>query len=32
MVFAVTPELQHDPRAGERKLYSRVPFIQRGTF
>lgn len=32
MVFAGTPELQHDPRAGERKLYSRVPFIQRGTF
>lgn len=32
MVFGATPVLQDDPRAGERALYQRVPFVQRGTF
>jgi para-nitrobenzyl esterase len=31
MVFAATPSLQDDPRGGERRLYRRAPFIQRGT-
>lgn len=31
MVFNVTSRLEYDPRGGERKLYQRVPFIQRGT-
>ena len=32
MVFAATPAMQDDPRGGERALYQRVPFLQRGTF
>lgn len=32
MVFAATPVMQDDPRGGERALYQRVPFVQRGTF
>ncbi len=32
MVFGATPVLRDDPRGGERELYSRVPFVQRGTF
>ena len=31
MVFDVTSRLEYDPRGGERKLYQRAPFIQRGT-
>ena len=31
MVFAATPVMQDDPRGGERALYQRVPFVQRGT-
>ena len=31
MVFAATPTMQDDPRGGERALYQRVPFVQRGT-
>jgi para-nitrobenzyl esterase len=31
MVFGDTPVLQDDPRGGERRLYGRVPFVQRGT-
>jgi para-nitrobenzyl esterase len=31
MVFDVEPRLEHDPRGGERMLYQRAPFIQRGT-
>ena len=31
MVFAERPSLQHDPRGGERRLYQRAPFLQRGT-
>ena len=32
MVFGASPILQDDPRGGERALYQRVPFVQRGTF
>ncbi|WP_251044393.1 MULTISPECIES: carboxylesterase family protein [unclassified Lysobacter] len=32
LLFDVPPRLAHDPRGGERRLYERVPFIQRGTF
>jgi para-nitrobenzyl esterase len=32
MVFDVESRLEHDPRGGERMLYQRAPFIQRGTF
>jgi para-nitrobenzyl esterase len=32
MVFGATPVMQDDPRGGERALYQRAPFIQRGTF
>ena len=32
MVFDLVPRLENDPRGGERKLYQRAPFIQRGTF
>ena len=32
MVFGAQPTLQDDPRGGERRLYQRAPFIQRGTF
>ena len=31
MVLDDTPRMQDDPRGGERKLYQRVPFVQRGT-
>ncbi len=31
MVFDDESSLQDDPRGGERRLYERVPFIQRGT-
>jgi para-nitrobenzyl esterase len=31
MVFGTTPLMQDDPRGGERRLYARVPFVQRGT-
>lgn len=32
MVFGATPALQDDPRGGERLLYRRAPFLQRGTY
>ncbi|WP_223621806.1 carboxylesterase family protein [Lysobacter sp. ESA13C] len=32
LLFDAQPRLVEDPRAGERKLYERVPFVQRGTF
>ncbi|MBN1379807.1 MAG: carboxylesterase/lipase family protein [Gammaproteobacteria bacterium] len=32
MVFDNPSSLQNDPRGGERKLYARVPFMQRGTY
>lgn len=32
MLFDVEPRLENDPRGGERRLYQRAPFIQRGTF
>ncbi|WP_454830444.1 carboxylesterase/lipase family protein [Pseudoxanthomonas wuyuanensis] len=32
MVFDDNTRLVDDPRGGERKLYERVPFVQRGTF
>ena len=32
MVFDRSPRMEHDPRGGERRLYQRVPFVQRGTF
>ncbi|RZA34814.1 MAG: carboxylesterase/lipase family protein [Lysobacteraceae bacterium] len=32
MVFDIPSRLEHDPRGGERRLYQRAPFIQRGTF
>ena len=31
MVFDVHTRLENDPRGGERRLYQRAPFIQRGT-
>ncbi|MGH8025926.1 MAG: carboxylesterase/lipase family protein [Pseudoxanthomonas sp.] len=31
MLFGATPRMHDDPRGGERRLYQRVPFIQRGT-
>ncbi|HWS77943.1 MAG TPA: carboxylesterase family protein, partial [Thermomonas sp.] len=31
MVFGATPVMQDDPRGGERRLYQRAPFLQRGT-
>ncbi len=31
MVFDNTSRLAHDPRGGERRLYQRAPFVQRGT-
>lgn len=31
MVFDDDSRLEHDPRGGERRLYQRVPFMQRGT-
>ena len=32
MVFGTRPVMRDDPRGGERRLYQRVPFVQRGTF
>jgi para-nitrobenzyl esterase len=32
MVFDDDTRMEDDPRGGERRLYERVPFIQRGTF
>ncbi|SDK20479.1 para-nitrobenzyl esterase [Catalinimonas alkaloidigena] len=32
MVFDEHSRLENDPRGGERELYSRVPFMQRGTY
>ncbi|HEV8693204.1 MAG TPA: carboxylesterase/lipase family protein [Lysobacter sp.] len=32
MVFDEHTRMEDDPRGGERRLYERVPFIQRGTF
>ena len=32
LVFNEKSALAFDPRGDERKLYARVPFIQRGTF
>ncbi|MDH5834281.1 carboxylesterase/lipase family protein [Luteimonas sp. M1R5S59] len=31
MVFGDEPRLEADPRDGERRLYARAPFVQRGT-
>jgi len=31
MVFDLTSQVENDPRGGERELYQRAPFIQRGT-
>lgn len=31
LVFDTLPRIEEDPRGGERRLYQRVPFIQRGT-
>jgi para-nitrobenzyl esterase len=32
MVFDASSRLERDPRGGERQLFERAPFIQRGTF
>lgn len=32
LLLDTSPRLADDPRGGERQLYGRVPFIQRGTF
>ena len=32
LVVADTPRIELDPRGGERRLYQRAPFVQRGTF
>jgi len=32
MVFGDAPRMEDDPRGGERRLYRRAPFVQRGTF
>ena len=32
LVFADAPRMQDDPRGGERRLYARAPFVQRGAF
>jgi para-nitrobenzyl esterase len=32
MLFDVECKLADDPRAGERRLFSQVPYIQRGTY
>jgi para-nitrobenzyl esterase len=32
MVFDSVSRLELDPRGGERRLFDRAPFIQRGTF
>jgi para-nitrobenzyl esterase len=31
MVFSDAPRMEDDPRGGERRLYQRAPFVQRGT-
>jgi para-nitrobenzyl esterase len=31
LIFDAESRLQHDPRGGERRLYQRAPFVQRGT-
>jgi len=31
MLFDVPSRVQNDPRGGERRLYQRAPFVQRGT-
>ena len=31
MLFGATPSMHDDPRGGERRLYQRAPFLQRGT-
>jgi para-nitrobenzyl esterase len=31
LIFDTESRLQHDPRGGERRLYQRAPFVQRGT-
>ena len=31
MVFNVPSRMENDPRGGERRLYQRAPFVQRGT-
>jgi para-nitrobenzyl esterase len=31
LLFDLPPRLENDPRGGERRLYERVPFVQRGT-
>jgi para-nitrobenzyl esterase len=31
MLFDLPPQVENDPRGGERRLYQRAPFIQRGT-
>jgi para-nitrobenzyl esterase len=32
MIFDIPARMENDPRGGERKLYSRVPFTERGTY
>jgi para-nitrobenzyl esterase len=32
MIFNVPTTMENDPRGGERELYSRVPFTERGTY
>ena len=32
MLFNLSPQLENDPRGGERRLYQQAPFMQRGTF
>ncbi|MBL8628202.1 MAG: carboxylesterase/lipase family protein [Rhodospirillaceae bacterium] len=32
MLFNIPPELASDPRGDERRLFAKVPFIQKGTF
>lgn len=32
MIFDLPTRMENDPRGGERKLYSRVPFTERGTY
>ncbi|MFZ5638932.1 MAG: carboxylesterase/lipase family protein [Pseudomonadota bacterium] len=32
MLFDAEPRVADDPRGGERRLYERAPFVQRGTF
>ncbi len=32
MVFAGSARMEDDPRGGERRLFERAPFVQRGTF